>query len=54
MKIKREYFILAIIIIALVTYIVFENNDDVTTDKPDLLAKRLEIVLGALWEMRSQ
>jgi hypothetical protein len=25
----------------------------VTTDKPDLLAERLETVLGRLWELRS-
>ena len=31
-----------------VPYIVFENEDDVTTDKPDLLAARLEATLGQL------
>ncbi len=35
-----------------VPYAVFENNDDVTTAKPDLLAARLEEVLGRLWELR--
>jgi hypothetical protein len=33
-------------------YVVFENEDDVTTDKPDLLAARLETVLGRLWELQ--
>ena len=33
-----------------VPYVVFENEDDVTTGKPDLLAERLEQVLGRLWE----
>jgi hypothetical protein len=32
--------------------VVFENEDDVTTGKPDLLAGRLEAVLGRLWELR--
>jgi len=36
-----------------VPYVVFENEDDVTTGKPDLLAERLERVLGRLWELRS-
>jgi hypothetical protein len=35
-----------------VPYVVFENEDDVTTDKPDLLAGRLEQVLGRLWKLR--
>lgn len=35
-----------------VPYTVFENEDDVTTDKPDLLAARLEEVLGRLWELQ--
>jgi len=35
-----------------VPYVVFENEDDVTTDKPDLLAARLEAVLGRLWELQ--
>jgi hypothetical protein len=34
-----------------VPYAVFENADDVTTDKPDLLAARLEKVLGRLWTL---
>jgi hypothetical protein len=37
-----------------VPYVVFENEDDVTTGKPDLLAERLETVLEELWELRSQ
>ncbi len=36
-----------------VPYVVFENEDDVTTGKPDLLAERLERVLERLWELRS-
>jgi hypothetical protein len=36
-----------------VPYVVFENEDDVTTGNPDLLAERLEQVLGQLWELRS-
>jgi hypothetical protein len=36
-----------------VPYVVFENEDDVTTGKPDLLAERLERVLDRLWELRS-
>jgi hypothetical protein len=35
-----------------VPYVVFENEDDVTTDKPDLLAARLEETLARLWELR--
>jgi len=35
-----------------VPYVVFENEDDVTTGKPDLLATRLEAVLGRLWELQ--
>jgi len=35
-------------------YAVFENVDDVTTGKPDLLAARLETVLGRLWELRAR
>jgi len=35
-----------------VPYAVFENEDDVTTGKPDLLGERLEEVLGPLWELR--
>ena len=33
-------------------YVVFENEDDVTTGKPDLLGGRLEITLGRLWDLR--
>jgi hypothetical protein len=36
-----------------VPYVVFENADDVTTGKPDLLAERLEQVLGRLWKRRN-
>ena len=36
----------------LVPYTVFENEDDVTTGKPDLLAERLETVLAGLWDQR--
>jgi hypothetical protein len=35
-----------------VPFAVFENEDDVTTDKPDLLAARLETVFRKLWELR--
>jgi hypothetical protein len=35
-----------------VPYVVFENEDDVTTGKPDLLAERLERALERLWELR--
>jgi hypothetical protein len=35
-----------------VPYAVFENNDDVTTGKPELLGTRLKTVLGGLWYMR--
>jgi hypothetical protein len=35
-----------------VPYVVFENEDDVTTDQPDQLAARLETVLGQLWKLR--
>jgi hypothetical protein len=35
-----------------VPYVVFENEDDVTTHQPDLLAARLETVMGQLWEIR--
>ncbi len=33
-----------------VPYVVFENADDVTTDKPDQLAARLEKTLEQLWQ----
>ena len=35
-----------------VPYCVFENEDDVTTGKPDTLVERLATVLGRLWELR--
>jgi hypothetical protein len=35
-----------------VPFAVFENEDDVTTAKPDLLAARLETVLDKLWNLR--
>jgi energy-coupling factor transporter ATP-binding protein EcfA2 len=35
-------------------YTVFENEDDVTTGKADMLALRLETALGKLWELRGQ
>jgi hypothetical protein len=37
-----------------VPYVVFPNEDDVTTGKPDQLAARLESVLGQLWELYRQ
>jgi hypothetical protein len=37
-----------------VPFVVFPNEDDVTTDKPDQLAARLESVLGELWNMYSK
>ena len=37
-----------------VPYAVFENHDDVTTGKPDLLAARLEKTLEYLWRLRGQ
>ena len=36
----------------LVPYVVLENEDDVTTGQPALLAARLEAVLGQLWTLR--
>ena len=36
-----------------VPYAVFENEDDVTTGKPDLLAERLESALDTLWGLHS-
>jgi hypothetical protein len=32
-------------------FVVFPNEDDVTTDNPDQLAARLESVLGELWKL---
>jgi hypothetical protein len=37
-----------------VPYAVFPNEDDVTTNKPEQLAARLEVVLGKLWELDQQ
>jgi hypothetical protein len=37
-----------------VPFVVFPNEDDVTTDKPEQLAARLESVLGALWSLYSE
>ena len=37
-----------------VPYVVFPNEDDVTTGKPDQLAARLESVLGKLWDLYRQ
>ncbi len=34
-----------------VPYVIFDNHDDVTTDKPEQLAARLEDRLGALWTL---
>jgi hypothetical protein len=34
-----------------IPYVVFPNEDDVTTGKPEPLAARLESVLGKLWEL---
>jgi len=34
-----------------VPFNVFPNEDDVTTDKPDQLAARLETVLGEMWKL---
>jgi hypothetical protein len=35
-----------------VPYVVFDNQDDVTTDKPDQLSARLQDTLDKLWELR--
>lgn len=37
-----------------IPYSVFENKDDVTTAKPDLLASRLETNLQHLWQMHNE
>ena len=37
-----------------VPYVVFPNEDDVTTGKPEQLANRLESVLDELWELYRQ
>jgi hypothetical protein len=35
-------------------YVVFENEDDITTAKPDLLGARLETTLIRLWNLHTQ
>ena len=35
-------------------YAVFENEDDITTGRPDLLGARLETTLARLWDIRMQ
>jgi hypothetical protein len=35
-----------------IPYAVFENEDDITTGKPDLLGERLESTLNRLWDLR--
>ena len=35
-------------------YAVFENEDDVTTGRPDLLEDRLEMTLNRLWSLRTR
>ena len=35
-----------------VPYVVFENEDDVRSGKPDQLVARLEALLGRLWELQ--
>jgi len=37
-----------------IPFVIFPNEDDVTTGKPDQLAERLESVLGELWEMYNE
>lgn len=37
-----------------VPYAVFENEDDVTTDTPSLLAERLEKALAKLWALKNK
>ena len=37
-----------------VPFVVFPNEDDITTDKPEQLATRLESVLGELWKLYEQ
>ena len=34
-----------------VPFVVFPNEDDITTDKPEQLAERLESILGVLWKV---
>ena len=35
----------------MVPYVIFDNNDDVTTNKPDQLSSRLEDCLSRLWQL---
>ena len=37
-----------------VPFVVFPNEDDVTTDTPSLLAERLEEVLQKLWALKNE
>ena len=37
-----------------VPYVVFENEDDITTDTPSLLAERLEEVMNKLWVLKNK
>ena len=37
-----------------IPYVVFENEDDVTTNKPDLLSTRLQETLNKLWKLQSE
>ncbi|MFC2028769.1 hypothetical protein ACFLTX_02460 [Chloroflexota bacterium] len=37
-----------------IPYVVFNNDDDVTTNKPDQLASRLEDCLDRLWRLRNE
>jgi hypothetical protein len=37
-----------------VPFVVFPNEDDVTTGKPDQLSERLQLVLGKLWELSNR
>jgi hypothetical protein len=36
-----------------VPYVVFENEDDVTTARDEALGERLEEILGRLWMLQS-
>jgi hypothetical protein len=37
-----------------VPYVVFENEDDVTTARGEALGRRLEKVLGRLWMLKGR
>ena len=37
-----------------IPYVVFENEDDVTTNTPVLLAERLEETLSKLWMLKEK